>query len=136
MASRTTAKWGFPGRLFSTHRTHRTGGTDLHSFTIITTSANDLLAPLHDRMPVVIAPDSWADWLGERAVPEPALKAMLKPYASDAMTFWPVDARIGDVRNDNPDLFAPSMRHGSGHHGDSINPANIFDVRAHQKPTA
>ena len=84
-------------------------------------------------MPVVIAPDSWADCLGERAVPEPALKAMLKPYASDAMTFWPVDRRIGDVRNDNPDLFAPSMRHGSGHHGDSINPANIFDVRAHQK---
>jgi putative SOS response-associated peptidase YedK len=63
----------------------------LSSFAIITTSANDLLAPLHDRMPVVIGPDHWADWLGERAVPKPALKAMLKPYRSDAMTFWPVD---------------------------------------------
>ena len=111
-------------------------GDMLRSFTIITTSANDLLAPLHDRMPAVIAPDSWADWLGERAVPEPALKAMLKPYASDAMTFWPVDRRIGDVRNDNPDLFAPSTRHSSDHLGDSINPANIFDLAAHQKPTA
>ena len=80
----------------------------------------------------VIAPDSWADWLGERAVPEPALKAMLKPYASDAMTFWPVDRRIGDVRNDNPDLFAPLMRHSTDDPGDSMNPADIFDVSARQ----
>src|SRR6202012_766334 len=42
-------------------------GDRLRSFTIITTFANDLLAPLHDRMPVVIAPDSWAEWLGEKA---------------------------------------------------------------------
>jgi putative SOS response-associated peptidase YedK len=84
-------------------------GDMLRSFTIITTSANDLLAPLHDRMPAVIGPDRWADWLGERAVPEPALKAMLKPYPSDAMTFWPVDRRVGDVRNDSPDLFAASV---------------------------
>jgi putative SOS response-associated peptidase YedK len=66
-------------------------GDMLRSFTIITTSANDLLAPLHDRMPVVIGPNHWADWLGERAVPKPVLKAMLKPYPNDAMTFWPVD---------------------------------------------
>jgi putative SOS response-associated peptidase YedK len=103
----TLAIQGFLKRLFSTHRTGRTGRTTQHSFTIITTSANDLLAPLHDRMPVVIAPDSWAEWLGEKAVPEPALKAMLKPYPGDAMMLWPVDRRIGDVRNDDPDLFAP-----------------------------
>jgi putative SOS response-associated peptidase YedK len=81
----------------------------LQSFTIITTSANDLLAPLHDRMPVVVGPDRWADWLGEKLVPESALRAMLRPYPSDAMTFWPVDRRLGDVRNDSPDLFAPLM---------------------------
>ena len=82
-------------------------GDTLRSFAIVTTSANDLLAPLYDRMPVLVAPDRWADWLGEKAVPEPVLKAMLKPCPSDAMTFWPVDRRVGDVRNDDPDLFAP-----------------------------
>ncbi len=35
------------------------------------------------------------------------LKAMLKPYPGAAMTFWPVDRRVGNVRNDGPDLFAP-----------------------------
>lgn len=82
-------------------------GDTLRSFAIVTTSANELLAPLHDRMSVLVAPDCWADWLGEKAVPEPVLKAMLKPYPGDAMTFWPVDRRVGNVRNDGPDLFAP-----------------------------
>jgi putative SOS response-associated peptidase YedK len=87
------------------------GGT-LKSFTIITTAANDLLAPLHDRMPVLLAPDRWAAWLGEHRpgqspASESELKAMLKPYPGGAMTFWPVDRRVGNVRNDSPDLFAP-----------------------------
>jgi putative SOS response-associated peptidase YedK len=87
------------------------GGT-LNSFTIITTTANDLLAPLHGRMPVLLASDRWALWLGEHRpgeslATEPELKAMLKPYPGDAMTFWPVDRRVGNVRNNNPDLFAP-----------------------------
>jgi putative SOS response-associated peptidase YedK len=87
------------------------GGT-FNSFTIITTTANDLLAPLHGRMPVLLASDRWALWLGEHRpgeslATEPELKAMLKPYPGDAMTFWPVDRRVGNVRNNNPDLFAP-----------------------------
>jgi len=58
-------------------------------------------------MPVLVAPDRWADWLGEKAGPGLVLKAMLKPYPGDAMTFWPVDRWVGDVRNDGPTLFAP-----------------------------
>ena len=82
-------------------------GNPLKSFTIITTQANDLLNPLHDRMPVLLAPDSWAPWLGETAITDHELKAMLKPYPSENLTFWPVDRRVGNVRNDSPDLFAP-----------------------------
>ena len=86
-------------------------GTTLKSFAIITTAANELLAPLHDRMPVLLSPDRWAPWLGERRIGEAAatgaeLKAMLKPYPGEAMTFWPVDRRLGNVKNDSPDLFA------------------------------
>ncbi len=75
------------------------------SFAIITTNANNLLAPLHDRMPVVIAPDRWAEWLGEQLAPLDALKDLLAPYPDGAMAFWPVDRRDGNGRNADPDLF-------------------------------
>jgi putative SOS response-associated peptidase YedK len=82
-------------------------GATLKSFTIITTTANELLEPLHGRMPVVLAPDRWPAWLGESAASDAELKAMLRPYPGTAMAFWPVDRRVGNVRNDSPDLFAP-----------------------------
>jgi putative SOS response-associated peptidase YedK len=81
-------------------------GTLLKSFTIITTKANELLEPLHRRMPVLLAPDRWPAWLGEITVNDAELKAMLSPYPATAMAFWPVDRRVGNVRNDSPDLFA------------------------------
>jgi putative SOS response-associated peptidase YedK len=83
------------------------GGDIVKSFTIITTTANTLLQPLHARMPVLITQDNWAGWLGETAADDAALRAMLKPYPSSAMTFWPVDRHVGDARNNSPDLFAP-----------------------------
>ena len=77
------------------------------SFAIITTTANELLQPLHARMPVLLTPQDWAPWLGEIAATAPQLKALLKPYPGAGMAFWPVDRRVGNVRNDSPDLFAP-----------------------------
>jgi putative SOS response-associated peptidase YedK len=85
-------------------------GEPIKSFAIITTTANEFLAPLHDRMPVLLPPDRWAAWLGETAAPDRDLKAMLKPYPGAGMAFWPVDRRVGNVRNDSPDLFAPLSR--------------------------
>jgi putative SOS response-associated peptidase YedK len=85
-------------------------GTTVKSFAIITTTANDLLEALHDRMPVLVPPDRWAAWLGEKSTTGVALKAMLEPYPSAAMSFWPVDRAVGNVRNDNPDLFASLNR--------------------------
>ena len=86
---------------------HAPDGNPLKSFSIITTQANDLLSPLHGRMPVLLAPDRWASWLGEAAATDGELKAMLKPYPCENMVFWPVDRRVGNVRNDSPDLFTP-----------------------------
>ncbi|HXW41151.1 MAG TPA: SOS response-associated peptidase [Xanthobacteraceae bacterium] len=82
-------------------------GSALKSFAIITTQANELLKTLHDRMPVVLSPERWAAWLGEAAATDAELKAMLQPYPGLAMAFWPVDRRVGNVKNDSPDLFAP-----------------------------
>jgi putative SOS response-associated peptidase YedK len=82
-------------------------GMAVKSFSIITTTANALLQPLHSRMPVLLTPENWRSWLGETTASDAELKAMLRPYPSAAMVFWPVDRRIGNVRNDGPDLFAP-----------------------------
>jgi putative SOS response-associated peptidase YedK len=86
---------------------HAPDGKPLKSFAIVTTQANELLKPLHDRMPVLLAPDCWAAWLGDIAALEGDLKSMLKPYPGRGMAFWPVDKRVGNPRNDSPDLFAP-----------------------------
>jgi putative SOS response-associated peptidase YedK len=58
-------------------------------------------------MPVLLGPDRWAGWLGEKPATDAGLKAMLKPYPGAAMACWPVDRRVGNVRNNSPDLFAP-----------------------------
>ncbi len=82
-------------------------GSAVKSFTVITTRPNALVATIHDRMPVILASDCWPAWLGETAATERELKAMLRPYPAERMTLWPVDKRIGNVRNDSPDLFEP-----------------------------
>lgn len=79
----------------------------LKSFAIVTAPANMLLQSLHDRMPVLIAPDNYAMWLGETPATESELRALLRPYPDSAMTFWPVDRKVGNVKNDSPDLFSP-----------------------------
>jgi putative SOS response-associated peptidase YedK len=79
----------------------------LQSFAILTTTANALLTPLHDRMPVILAPEHWPAWLGETVVSETQLLAMLRPYPAAMMNAWPVHRRVGNVRNDEPDLLTP-----------------------------
>jgi len=75
--------------------------TIIRSFTIVTTSANDTLRPLHERMPVVLEPPDWALWLGETPG-DPA--ALLKPSASD-FRVWQVGTAVNSVRNDSAALL-------------------------------
>jgi putative SOS response-associated peptidase YedK len=82
-------------------------GATIKSFAVITTRANALIATIHDRMPVILASNSWAAWLGETEATENELKALLGPAPTERMTLWPVDKRVGNVRNDSPDLFEP-----------------------------
>ena len=83
------------------------GGERIRSFTIITTTPNELCAELHDRMPVVLKLDVWPVWLGEASADVPRLKALLAPYPSDDMICWPVSARVGNVKNNDPGLIEP-----------------------------
>jgi len=80
-------------------------GERVRSFTIITTTPNELCAELHNRMPVVVSPDTWPAWLGEESADAPQLKAMLAPYPSEEMTCWPVSTRVGNVKNNDPSLI-------------------------------
>jgi putative SOS response-associated peptidase YedK len=72
----------------------------VRSFAIVTTVPNELSAELHNRMPVVLAPEGWPVWLGEEPAHLPQLKALLAPYPSAEMTCWPMSARVGDVKQE------------------------------------
>ena len=82
-------------------------GETVRSFTIVTTAANPLLAPLHERMPVILDPDAWPIWLGEVAADSERLKVLLAPYPADRMVVWPVDKRVGNVKNKDAGLVEP-----------------------------
>jgi putative SOS response-associated peptidase YedK len=86
---------------------HSPAGEWIRSFAIITTTPNELCAELHNRMPVVLKPDAWPAWLGEELADEAQLKALLAPYPADDMICWPVSARVGNVKNNDPTLIEP-----------------------------
>ena len=78
-------------------------GTVIRSFVIITTEANETLRPLHERMPVVLEPEAWPLWLGER---ESDVAALLRPSTA-AFRVWRISTAVNSVRNDSADLLAP-----------------------------
>lgn len=80
-------------------------GQWLRSCTVITTAANELTAPIHDRMPVIIGSEDWEKWLGEVPANDNELKAMLKPFPSERMSAWPVSKAVGNVKNNTPELI-------------------------------
>lgn len=77
-------------------------GEVLRTFTIVTTEANAVLAPIHARMPVVLEPADWPAWLGETSG-DPA--PLMRPAGEDVLRAWPVSTRVNNVRNDGPELL-------------------------------
>lgn len=86
----------------------RDGGPDasVRSCTIITTRANEDVGDVHDRMPVVLEPDALDVWL-DPAVTGDELRQLLRSTRPGTLVHHPVDRRIGDVRNDAPELIEP-----------------------------
>ena len=79
-------------------------GEVVRSFAIIVTAANATMAPIHDRMPVILEPADWPVWLGE-ADGDPA--APLRPAAADVLRVWPVGRAVNSARNNGPELLEP-----------------------------
>lgn len=79
----------------------------MRSFAIVTTVPNALCGAIHNRMPVILKPETWPVWLGEEPADPPQLKALLVPYPSEEMIAWPVGARVGNIKNNDPGMIEP-----------------------------
>jgi putative SOS response-associated peptidase YedK len=79
----------------------------VRSCTIITCPANEMLAPIHDRMPVILDRADWGRWLGDEAAKRLELLKMLKPYPAERMRAYRVGQRVNNVRNDDAALLEP-----------------------------
>ena len=83
------------------------GADPLRTCTVLTTEPNELVATLHDRMPVVLAPDACDVWLDPSVTDVDVLVGLLRPCPSDELEMWPVSTAVNSVRNDGPALVEP-----------------------------
>jgi putative SOS response-associated peptidase YedK len=83
---------------------HPESGEIIRTFCVITTEANELLAQIHDRMPVIIPPGAYDRWLSPV---EPNPRDLLVPYPAEPMTIWPISLRVNSPKNDDPAILEP-----------------------------
>lgn len=93
------------------------GNDWLLSFTVLTTTPNSLVEPIHDRMPVILAPESFDRWL-DPDTPAPALREMAAPIASELMRARPVATLVNSPANDDPRCVEPIA---------ALRPGTLFD---------
>jgi putative SOS response-associated peptidase YedK len=82
-------------------------GSEIRSCTIITTQPNALLQPIHNRMPVILPPETYQEWLSrEERLPE-KLNHLLTPFPPEEMVAYPVSKMVNSPQVDSPDLIRP-----------------------------
>jgi putative SOS response-associated peptidase YedK len=77
------------------------------TFTIVTTTPNELVASLHDRMPVVLPPEAWSTWLDPELRDLGELRGLLAPAPDGDLVMFPVERHVNDVRRNGPELIEP-----------------------------
>ena len=83
-------------------------GSEIDSACIITTAANRLMAPIHDRMPVILDPEDHGRWLDVRGHPADAVGDLLRPARDDLLEAVAVSRRVNKAENDDPALLEPA----------------------------
>jgi len=78
-------------------------GEWIRTFTIITTDANELVAHIHDRMPLILAPGDYVRWLGD----EPDPRDLMRQFPAEPMRMWPISTRVNNPENDDRSIFEP-----------------------------
>ena len=82
-------------------------GEPLRSCAIVTTEANDLVAPIHDRMPVILEQRSWDLWLDRAVQDVDRIVRLLVPASDRLLEAWPISTRVNNVANEGPELLEP-----------------------------
>jgi putative SOS response-associated peptidase YedK len=93
--------------LWETWRGPERNDEPLYTCTIITTTANETMAPVHNRMPVILPPDKWEQWLDPDMQDVDELEKFLLPAPSSLLTLYPVSTGVNHVRNKGPELIIP-----------------------------
>ncbi len=85
-------------------------GEDLSSFTIITTHANDMIRPVHERMPVILLRENEDAWLDPDLNDTAKLQKFLAPYPPDQMEAFKVSTLVNSAKNDRPECIEPTAK--------------------------
>jgi putative SOS response-associated peptidase YedK len=80
-------------------------GEIIESCSILTTEANEIFSPVHERMPVVLSPESYGEWLDTDVRGVEALKELLRPYPSSEMIAYPVSSRVNSPQHQGVELI-------------------------------
>lgn len=87
---------------------HSPDGSLINSATIITTEPNSLMATLHNRMPVILPPDAYTQWLDPSVRTPESLQHLLLSYPSENMMAHPVSTLVNSPANDSPECLIPA----------------------------
>ncbi|MBK8815189.1 MAG: SOS response-associated peptidase [Methylococcaceae bacterium] len=74
-------------------------GSEIESCTIIVTVGNELMQPIHDRMPVILSPEHWDTWLDSANTNKQGLQTLLNQYPAEEMDAWPVSTVVNSLRH-------------------------------------
>lgn len=85
------------------------GGKEVETCAILTTVCNDLLRPVHERMPVIIAPTTYEQWLEPQVRDGELLQALLCPYPSQEMESYPISLRVNNPAYDDEQCVARAL---------------------------
>lgn len=93
--------------LWATWRDPEAEGAVVRSCTIITGPPNDLVSPIHDRMPIALPPEAWEAWLDRGNEDLESLQRLLATYPAERMAEHPVSTLVNKVANNVPELIEP-----------------------------
>jgi putative SOS response-associated peptidase YedK len=82
------------------------GGPPLFTCAILTTRANELVKPIHDRMPVILAPKDYDMWIDRKVQDPAAVKPLLAPYPAEEMHAFPIGPVVSDPKHEGPECLA------------------------------
>lgn len=89
-------------------------GVEIETFTILTTVANEFMREIHDRMPVILGPAEFAEWLGGEPIDDSRAIELFAPCGPGEIRYWPVGTRVNSPKNDDASLIAPAPEAGGG----------------------